>query len=514
MRTSTQHDTPALCEQLEPRLLLSAALPKLVMQRTPGSVANEGSTDAPGSLMFRVRRQGNAASLQTRSVAFVRTAVVDGLNAALAGSDFQAVQLRLIFKPRQKVQFFTVPLIGNDILDGDKIVTVEIFKAKKATIRVARTTGVIVNDDQPPPPQPPPQVNPKISISDVTATEGNSSTKDFTFNVTLDKASAQTITVQFATANGTATTADNDYQSTSGTLTFAPGETSKTIVVKVVGDTKVESNETFFVNLSNATNADIAKAQGTGTITNDDQPPPPPPEVKSKISISDVTATEGNSGTKDFTFNVTLDKVSAQTITVQFATANGTATTADNDYQPTSGTLTFTPGQTSKTIVVKVVGDTKVESNETFFVKLSNATNADIAKAQGTGTITNDDQPPPAPPDLTVQSSTVNVNFDQKIYQVQLSIRNNGAGNAAASKVRFELRFDGKPSVTLVTLDVPAINAGQTANLNYIIDPNPVFNQLDFPELWAVLLINDANNANNARFLDFVPTGENLNGFD
>ncbi len=201
-------------------------------------------------------------------------------------------------------------------------------------------------------------------------------------------------------------------------------------------------------------------------------------------------------------------------MTVQFATANGTATTGDNDYQSTSGTLTFTPGQTSKTVTVKVVGDTKVESNETFFVNLSNAVNATIADNQGVGTINNDDQ---AQPDLTIQSSTVTPDFNQKVYQIQMSVKNNGAGNAAASQVRFELRNvqqGGSSTVVIVTLNVPAIAAGQTANLNFIVDPNPVFTLTDFPELWGVLTINDANNGNNAKFLDFVPTGENLNGFD
>jgi CSLREA domain-containing protein len=110
---------------------------------------------------------------------------------------------------------------------------------------------------------------PNLSINNVSLVEGNSGTNSFVFTVTLSAASAQTVTVNYATVNGTATP-PTDYQGISGSLSFAPGETSKTITVLVNGDTTVEPNETFTVNLSNATNANLANAQGTGTIRNDD----------------------------------------------------------------------------------------------------------------------------------------------------------------------------------------------------------------------------------------------------
>src|SRR5581483_10997514 len=113
---------------------------------------------------------------------------------------------------------------------------------------------------------------------------------------------------------------------------------------------------------------------------------------------------EGNSGTTSFTFAVTLSAVSASTVTVDYATANGSAT-APADYAATSGTLTFSPGQTAKQIVVAVTGDTTVETTETFTVALSNPTNATISGAGvGTGTITNDD----ALPAITIGNVTAN----------------------------------------------------------------------------------------------------------
>ncbi len=108
-------------------------------------------------------------------------------------------------------------------------------------------------------------------------------------------------------------------------LTFTPGQTSKTVTVLVNGDTTNEANETFFVNLSGAANANITDGQGQGTILNDDGAP--------ALSISDVSVTEGNSGTVNAAFTVSLSPASGQTVTVNYATANGTAT-AGSDYRP------------------------------------------------------------------------------------------------------------------------------------------------------------------------------------
>jgi hypothetical protein len=113
------------------------------------------------------------------------------------------------------------------------------------------------------------------------------------------------------------------------------------------------------------------------------------------LSIDDVTVVEGASGSSTAVFTVSLSAPSGQTVTVDYATANGTAT-AGSDYQAASGTLTFTPGQTSHAIPVVVNGDLAFEPNETFSVNLSGATNASVAKNQGIGTIVNDDSAPPA----------------------------------------------------------------------------------------------------------------------
>jgi hypothetical protein len=223
---------------------------------------------------------------------------------------------------------------------------------------------------------------PALRIDNRTVMESNTGTASATFTVTLSAPSTQPVIVTYTTGNGSAT-AGSDYQAASGTLTFAPGETTKTITVPVIGDRLGEPNETFVVNLSSPTNANIADAQGVGVIA-DDEP---------RISISDVTKYEGRKNkTTLLTFTVTLSAAYDQPVTMSFQTVNGTAKTSDNDYVAKTGTLTFAPGETTKTITIEVKGDSKREATEQFYLDLfANSSNSLFNKNRGLGTILNDD---------------------------------------------------------------------------------------------------------------------------
>ena len=212
------------------------------------------------------------------------------------------------------------------------------------------------------------------------------------FTATLSNPNYAAISVSFATADGSAS-APADYLSTSGSLTFEPDETSKTLSVSVVGDPIDEPNETVLVNLS-AGSVAISDGQAQGTIVDDDATP--------SLSINDVTVAEANTGTNtSAVFTVSLSGQSQSSITVNYATANGTAT-APADYLSASGLLTFAPGQITRTLTVTVVGDTLDESNETFAVNLS-AGSVAIGDAQGQATITDND----APPSLSIADASV-----------------------------------------------------------------------------------------------------------
>src|SRR5207244_3594616 len=175
-------------------------------------------------------------------------------------------------------------------------------------------------------------------------------------------ASSDTVTVDYTTNNGTATVADGDYDAASGTVTFDPGQTTQTVDVTINGDTTHETDETFTVDLSNASNAGIADGSGLGTIQDDDAAP--------TISIADASVTEGDVGDTPLSFHVTLSLASPGVVTVDYTTNNGTATVADGDYDAGASTLTFGAGETTKTVDVTVHGDATYEADEHFTLDL------------------------------------------------------------------------------------------------------------------------------------------------
>ncbi|MDM3863115.1 MAG: Calx-beta domain-containing protein, partial [Aphanizomenon gracile PMC644.10] len=358
---------------------------------------NSGTKNAT----FTVTRKGTTTDTIT-----VNYSTAD--NTATAGNDYTATSGTLTFDTNETTKTITVPIIGDTTFESDETFLVYLTNPSNATITDALGIGTITDDDNNDD-----NNNNDLSIEDLTITEGNSGTKNATFIVTRTGTATNTITVNYSTANNTAT-AGNDYTDTSGTLTFATNETTKTITVPIIGDTTFESDETFFVNLTNPSNATITDAQGIGTITNDDD------NNDDDLSIEDLTITEGNSGTKNATFIVTRTGTATNTITVNYSTANDTAT-AGNDYADTSGTLTFATNETTKTITVPIISDTTFESDETFFVNLSSPSNATITDAQGIGTITNDDNVPT----VSVSDAYVSVNENQNtVIKFRITLSN------------------------------------------------------------------------------------------
>jgi len=343
----------------------------IVANASPVTEGNAGTT----AVTFTISYSGppNAVSVDWATVA----------GTATAGSDYVAASGTASFTgvPSDRTRTVTVFVKGDTTYEGDETFTVHLSNNQPSgstVIDTANATQTITDDD----------AAPSFSIDDVTHTEGDAGGTTYTFTVTKAGTTALSSTVDYASADGTATTGDNDYAATSGTLTFLSGDTTKTFDVTVNGDTKNEADETFLVNLSGATNATISDTQGVGTIANDDPVP--------SIGVDDQILGEGDAGTSTMTFHVSLSNPSGQTVTVDYTTNDGTATIADSDYVAASGTLTFTPGQTSKPVGVTINGDTKKEADQDFTLDLSNPTNATISDASGVGTITNDDPVPDA----------------------------------------------------------------------------------------------------------------------
>lgn len=222
-----------------------------------------------------------------------------------------------------------------------------------------------------------------LRVGSVSVTESSTGSVVANFPVTLDFAAPVTITVAYATGDQTAV-AGLDYTAVSGSLTFSPGQISKTVAVPILDDVLDEAVETFTLTLSHPVNAFLARPQGIGTINDNDAAP--------KLTIQNASLTEGDRNSQPLLFTVTLNVPSGRTVQVNYATADGTAV-AGSDYTAVSGTIIFTPGQTSKTIAVPVLGDLVKEADETFLVLLSSPQNATFSKSQATGTILDNDAP-------------------------------------------------------------------------------------------------------------------------
>ncbi|MDJ1169904.1 Ig-like domain-containing protein [Roseofilum sp. BLCC_M154] len=242
---------------------------------------------------------------------------------------------------------------------------------------------------------------PEIQFSEASyaANEGDGTTNLITLtrNTTVGISEVQ-VSVTGGEATGNADYTDSDFPLT---VVFNEGEDSKTVAVPIIDDTVDEPDETISFEVTAQNNATIG-AQSTTTLNIADN------DAEPNLSINDVTVNE-DAGT--LTFTVSLDAASAQEITVDYATADGTAT-AGSDYTSINGTLTFAAGETSQGITINITDDSLDETNETFTVDLSSANNATISDAQGVGTITDNDvavtpSPVPSPSPITPPSPVV-----------------------------------------------------------------------------------------------------------
>ena len=319
--------------------------------------------------------------------------------SATAGSDYAATSTSVTFADADSTpKTVQIPILNDDIDEPLESFSVALSAADGTILGSPTQAVVTITDDD---------HKPSLLINDVAVTEGNAGVVEAVFTVTRSGATQQSISVQYSTANDTAI-ASADFTAASGTLTFAPNETTKTITVSVNGDAVVEGSETFTVSLSGASNASIADAQGIATITDDDATP--------SISVSDASVTEGNTGTSTATFTLTLSAPSSQTVTVEYATASDTASSGV-DFVAASGTITFAPNATSQSISVSILGDSVDEPNERFLVDLSNAANATIATAQTAGSIVDDD----AAPQVTVSDTSALEGSGTIVFSVALS---------------------------------------------------------------------------------------------
>ena len=321
--------------------------------------------------------------------------------SATSPSDYEASSGTLQFSGGVKKARIAIWVNGDALIEGNESFQVVLSDPTgSVTITDGIGLGSILNDD----------VAATMTINDATVGEGDTGMTPARFTASLSAPSAGSVTVDYATGGGTATSA-SDYEATSGTVTFTPGETNKVIDANIIGDLVLEPDESFQVNLSNPVGASLIDASGLGTIIDDEGAP--------AVSVNDASVQEGNGGTANLVFTVAMSHSPLDVATVGYETTDASAASA-SDYSATSGTLTFNPGETSKTVTVPVTGDSVDEADETLNLMLLSPSNAVLADAQGLGTIVDDD----ATPSVSIADPTVtegNSGFTPAHFVVSLS---------------------------------------------------------------------------------------------
>jgi len=310
------------------------------------------------NFVFKVFFTGTATDQSTTTFT-----TVDG--TATAGSDYVATSGTLTFLPGgPTTQLITVQVRGDVEVEPDETFFVKLTNIGSDFVR-SQAKATILNDDV------------DIAIDDITVVEGDSGTSNAVFTVTTNGTSARNVSFSYATIDGTAN-GFTDYIPKSGTVLLPAYGSTARITVPIVGDKLNEATETFSVVLTNPIFSRIVKGTGIGTILDNDPQP--------ALYINDVHVTTTQSGVLAAVFTVALDNQSGQTVTIDFATSDGSAL-AGVDYLPQSGTLTFAPGLKSQQIVVPVLTSAVYEANRKFYLNLSNPVHAVIGDPQGVGTI-------------------------------------------------------------------------------------------------------------------------------
>lgn len=333
----------------------------------------------------------------------VSVAYATSMGTTSGAQDFTSVSGTVTFNPGETSKKVAVEVLGDTQYEAEEWFRIDLSSPQGVELvqqgsegyRSPWALGYIANDDI--------STNPTVGFSqnNFRVNEGNSGNSLMEFVVALSRVSSAPVSVSYATSVGT-TSGAQDFISSSSTVTFSPGETSKNISVEVLGDTQYEPEDWFRIDLSSPQGAELVQpgAEGfrsswaLGYIVNDDSAAVP----TVGFTHNNSRVLEGNSGRSLMEFVVTLSSASAASISVSYSTSVGT-TSGAADFVNSSGTLSFSAGETSKKIVVEVLGDTQYESEEWFRIDLSSPLGAQLVQpgaegfrsAWALGYITNDD---------------------------------------------------------------------------------------------------------------------------
>ncbi|WP_419847688.1 Calx-beta domain-containing protein [Candidatus Poriferisocius sp.] len=370
------------------------------------SIANAQTAEGNGTISVPVTL--SHASAQTVTFAYTtQTTATDEEGHAKPGDDYTTASGTLTIDPGETTATIDVAIADDDTVEPDETFAIQLRNPQQATLIEDRATATIIDDDG----------LPRLSITSAQAAEDDGS---ITLNVALSHPSTDPVTVQYNTFDNTATQR-RDYTPTTGTLTIDAGNTAATISVPITDDLIDENPETITVRLTNPTKATVLRTAAAATATIQDDDPAP------TIRLLPATAEEG----QPLQFTALLDAPSGLTVDTDYTTqTTGTGAghaTPNADYTPTRGTITIPPGETTATISVATLTDTRTEIPETLQLALTNPQNTTLHPTGHTAVGTINNNPPPT---ITV----------------------NDASALEGSPVRFTLQLD-KPATSDVEVE-------------------------------------------------------------
>lgn len=355
---------------------LPACIEKLERRDCPAVIGVEGS--------LALEENGGPVTLTVRLSEAQRTPVEVrflSFGSAKAGADYRissggrplSSSGTLTFRPGQTAIPITVSPINDVAREGTESMTFQLVSARGHILADRLATLTFQDDDN----------YTATLLGPTQITSGQSAT----YTIQLSSPATKNEVFYVSTRDGSATIKDNDYWPiTDLPVTVTAGQSATSFTLPGSKPNTEPEFDEFYRLTVRTRSANFPTISDVGVVIPGIGPEPAP-----TISIGIASGNEGNTGTQTLQFDVTLSKAYSQMVTVDYATADGTATVADTDYTAVSGTLTFLPGETRKTIAVGVIGDTKPEQTETFTIVLSAPTNATVANGTGVGSIINDD---------------------------------------------------------------------------------------------------------------------------
>jgi YD repeat-containing protein len=317
---------------------------------------NPNAAEPPNPGQFTLTRTGGLA--QPLTVAYT----ISG--TATNGADYQNLSGIVTFGAGSNTTTIDLNVLDDNIFEGTETATITLTANAAYTLATANTATVNIVDNDP---------QPLIDISSVSLQEGDSGTKSAIFVASLSNPSTQPITVDYAVTDGTANSITDFYKVVKTTFTFLPGQTTKNIIVGIIGDTEVEPDEIFALDLSNPTNATLGtNKSGIGTILNDDTVTVPVlPTISVVANDPDAAETKSSATLNPGQFTLTRMGDLVQPLTVAY-TISGTATNG-TDYQTLPGTIAFAAGQNSVKIDLNVLADNIAEETETAILTIASS---------------------------------------------------------------------------------------------------------------------------------------------